>query len=75
MKVEEGESIIEAAVRELEEEAGIIAVKPIKQGVIKYHMLNTNKKLELHIFTAKIYKGEIMERFVDFNVSYFNILL
>lgn len=59
-RVEENESIEEAAARELEEEAGIVATDPIKHGVL---MLTgeTDHDIELHIFRATKFVGDPTE--------------
>ena len=63
-QVETGESVSKAAVRELHEEAGIIATDIMKRGVIDYHMMDTDNKVQIHIFKATQYDGEVKERYV-----------
>lgn len=56
-KVEEGETIEQAAKRELLEESGI-SVKNLKEkGVVEFEYLDTGKSMEVHIFKAYEYYG------------------
>ncbi len=64
-KVEEGETVEEAARREILEEAGIIPVEMKKRGVIEFVMqedgnpFEGNPNVELHIFSAHEFEGEL----------------
>ncbi len=49
-KVEEGETIVQAALRELEEEVGIRDGNLTKAGIIEFSFLNDDKILQVHIF-------------------------
>ena len=60
-KVDPGESIIEAAQRELEEECGIRAKEPVKTGVITFTYKDSNSTMEVHIYSDHLYSGEITE--------------
>lgn len=60
-KVEEGETIIEAAIRELEEESGLLARNLEEKGVVVFHYLDSGKVLEVHIFDVLDYRGEPIE--------------
>ena len=60
-KLHEGETIEQAARRELEEEAGIKAKKISKRGVILFEFENNPEKLEVHIFSIDIFTGEPIE--------------
>ena len=60
-KVEEGETIEEAALREVREEAGI-AVKEIeKYGIIDFETKDKPEILEVHIFKGNDITGEPVE--------------
>jgi 8-oxo-dGTP diphosphatase/2-hydroxy-dATP diphosphatase len=56
-KVEEGESIEEAAKREVLEEAGINVKDLNKKGVVNFEYLDTGKLMEVHIFKSCNYSG------------------
>ncbi len=71
-KVEEGETIIEAAIREMEEESGLKAEELEEKGIILFHFLDTGKLLEVHIFDVLKYSGEITET-EEMSPKWFNI--
>ncbi len=56
-KVEEGESIEEAARRELREEVGVAPLDMQKRGIIEFEFENDPKKLEVHIFRIAQFEG------------------
>ena len=56
-KVEEGETIEEAAMRELAEEVGIEAGELEKIGVNQFEWQNNENLFEVHIFKSKNFKG------------------
>jgi len=60
-KVEKGESIVEAAIREMEEESGLKAEELEEKGVVDFQYLDTGKLLEVHIFDVLKYRGEPIE--------------
>jgi len=60
-KVEDGETIEEAAIRELREEVGLIAKKIGKQGIIEFEFENDPKVLQVHIFHVTDFEGEPVE--------------
>ena len=60
-KVESGENIEEAALRELREEAGLTALDMTKRGVIDFAFENDPKTLEVHIFSATKFQGKPLE--------------
>lgn len=60
-KVEEGETITEAAIREMKEESGLEAEELDERGVVTFHFLDTGKVLEVHIFSVLKYSGEAIE--------------
>lgn len=57
-KVEEGESIEEAAKREVKEEAGIDILNFEKIGIIEFLFENDPEMMEVHLFKAKDFIGE-----------------
>jgi 8-oxo-dGTP diphosphatase/2-hydroxy-dATP diphosphatase len=60
-KINAGETIEQAAKRELKEEAGLSVEKIDKRGVILFEFENNPEKLEVHIFSAHIFSGEPKE--------------
>lgn len=60
-KVEEGETIEEAAKRELQEESGIIADRIKKMGVLDFEFESDPKILEVHIFLVTSFTEEPVE--------------
>jgi 8-oxo-dGTP diphosphatase/2-hydroxy-dATP diphosphatase len=61
-KVLEGETIEEAAKRELREEVGILAKKLEKRGILRFTFDNLpNELLEVHVFHVLDFEGEPLE--------------
>ena len=60
-KVNEGESIEKAAVRELKEEVGIETFQIEKIGINEFEWQNGSETLEVHIFKSKDFRGEPSE--------------
>ncbi len=65
-KVEEGETIEEAAVRELKEECGISPLDMEKRGVIIFKFtednpFDGNPDMEVHIYSVTEFEGELIE--------------
>lgn len=60
-KVQEGETILEAALREVKEEAGIIPKDLNKRGEITFTFDTEDDELEVHIFSANVFEGELVE--------------
>ncbi len=62
-KVHEGETIEQAAIREMQEEAGVTATKIENRGVIIFEYSDNPElaPLEVHIFVAREYSGEPAE--------------
>lgn len=60
-KIEKGETIEEAARRELQEEADIHASTMEKHGVILFEFEGNPELLEIHIFKAQNFSGEVSE--------------
>ncbi|KAK9727364.1 hypothetical protein K7432_001897 [Basidiobolus ranarum] len=60
-KVELGETIEQGALRELEEEAGITATGLYKAGLMWFKFAGDPVILEVHVFCAHSYEGDIIE--------------
>ena len=60
-KVQEGEIIKEAALRELKEEAGIIANGIERRGIIDFEFRGNSEILEVHIFKGNRISGKLKE--------------
>ena len=56
-KVDEGESIEEAAVREVKEEVGLEVTQMEKVGIIEFSFESDPKVLEVHIFKVQEFNG------------------
>lgn len=61
-KVESGETIEQAAARELKEEANIRALHLEKQGLMEFEFQNDPTILEVHLFKATEFEGDVTER-------------
>jgi 8-oxo-dGTP diphosphatase/2-hydroxy-dATP diphosphatase len=57
-KVESHESVEEAALRELREEAGIEAHELAQHGILTFTFDSNDDELEVHIFMARDYTGK-----------------
>jgi 8-oxo-dGTP diphosphatase/2-hydroxy-dATP diphosphatase len=71
-KIMEGESLKDAALRELEEEAGVVPVDMEEVGVIDFEFENDPKILEVHIFRITDFRGEPRES-EEMTVQWFDI--
>jgi mutator protein MutT len=60
-KVEEGETLEEAAVRELKEEVGLSTTLLDKMGVLEFSFESEPKVLEVHIYRVDDFAGEPLE--------------
>lgn len=60
-KVEEGESIEEAAARELFEECGIRALNLVPRAVQTFRFEGSDVPLEVHVFSLTAWEGEPQE--------------
>eukprot|EP00035_Acanthoeca_spectabilis_P031661 m.15192 g.15192 ORF g.15192 m.15192 type:complete len:178 (-) comp4887_c0_seq1:67-600(-) len=60
-KVEIGETIAEAAVREMQEESGLTVENASLRGILTFHMRGDGNQLEVHVFHASEYHGELVE--------------
>ncbi|KAL5018992.1 hypothetical protein ScPMuIL_004714 [Solemya velum] len=56
-KVEKGETIVEAAKRELEEECGLVSDELKRIGLLNFEFVEDPVLLEVHVFTTSLYKG------------------
>ena len=60
-KVHDGETIEEAAVREMEEEGGIVPISMVKAGLLTFAFQSQPLKLEVHIFKVTSFSGAVTE--------------
>lgn len=60
-KVEEGETIEAAAKREVEEEVGLRVLEMAEVGTLDFSFAESDKELEVHVFTVTDYTGEPRE--------------
>ncbi|KAI1285305.1 putative 7,8-dihydro-8-oxoguanine triphosphatase [Halotydeus destructor] len=60
-KVEPGETIDEAAKRELYEESGLVCHSLVKRGISSFELRDRNLVMEVHIYGASEYEGEPVE--------------
>ncbi len=71
-KLEAGETIEQAALREVREEVGLELLDLKELGVIEFDFESEPKILEVHIFKATSYKGEPIET-EEMRPEWFNI--
>ncbi len=60
-KLEPGETIDEAAMREIREEVGVMPVDILRVGVLDFSWQGKPEVLEVHVFKAVDFEGEPME--------------
>jgi len=60
-KVQDGESVNEAMVRELREESGLNAKAFKKRAVLDFVFKGTDKEVEMHVFEVTDYDGDLVE--------------
>jgi len=60
-KIQDGESVEDAMVRELEEESGLTARVFKKRAVLDFIFEGTDKKVEMHVFEVTEYDGDLVE--------------
>jgi 8-oxo-dGTP diphosphatase/2-hydroxy-dATP diphosphatase len=60
-KLEEGETIEEALIREMEEEASVTPLAYEKVGILNFVFQSEEKELEVHIFSVTAHEGEPVE--------------
>jgi len=57
-KVEKGEEIIDAAIRETKEEIGVEIINPEKIGIMRFHFpYKQDWDMEVHVFLVKEWRG------------------
>lgn len=57
-KPEEDETLEEAAIREIQEESGVIAKSLLKRGVMEFRWTDKDDIAETHIYEIEDYEGE-----------------
>jgi 8-oxo-dGTP pyrophosphatase MutT (NUDIX family) len=60
-KVKPGEDVGEAMVRETREESGLVPLRYEKQGILKIRNDEKSEPLEIHVFRALEYQGDVRE--------------
>src|SRR3989344_8079112 len=60
-KIQDGETIEEAARREMEEESGIVAINLEKAGILTFEFKDDPTLLEVHLFKIHDFEGEPIE--------------
>ncbi|MCK4797659.1 MAG: 8-oxo-dGTP diphosphatase [Spirochaetes bacterium] len=60
-KVEDGEEIETAAIRELEEETSLLAQEIERVGILDFEFNDDTEDLEIHVFRVHDYEGEPVE--------------
>lgn len=60
-KVEDGESLEEAAVREMKEEVGLVPTEMNKVGILNFSFKSEDPDLQVHIYKVDAFKGEPVE--------------
>lgn len=71
-KLHEGESLEEAAHREMLEESGIIVKQMVKKGILYFEFIHEKESLEVHVFQIEKYEGEPVES-EEMKPQWFNI--
>jgi len=60
-KVEEGETIEQGAIRELNEESGVVVDRLDEVGVLMFEFKGDRQLLEVHVFLTDTFSGTIVE--------------
>ena len=60
-KINDGETVEQAMVRELQEESGLLATEFEKRGIISFDDQNNGDIIEMHIFRINRFTGEAVE--------------
>lgn len=71
-KLHQGESVEQAAMREMQEEAGIVPNELSKVGIIDFELENDPEILEVHIFKGRGFVGEPQES-EEMKPQWFNV--
>ena len=59
-RLENGETPVEGAVREVQEEVGVTPAKPVKRGELKFQFVD-GYSIHVHVFTAEDCTGAVRE--------------
>jgi 8-oxo-dGTP diphosphatase len=59
-RLEPGESPVQAAVREVEEEVGVVPLRPQDRGVLRFQFVD-GYSLRVHVFVATAWRGQPRE--------------
>jgi len=60
-KVKPNETLVEATVRETNEEAGIVPLDLLKLGILEFTFPDKSDILEVHVFKSSTYEGSVGE--------------
>lgn len=60
-KVQDSETVEQAAFRELEEEAGIVPKRLLRRGQLTFLFEEDSDELEVHLFSANNFSGAVVE--------------
>lgn len=60
-KIEAGETVEEAARREVKEEAGLLLEECRKRGVLVFEFEDGSEEMEVHVFSSESFEGEPQE--------------
>jgi len=60
-KVEEGETIEQGAIRELNEESGVVVERLDEVGVLMFEFKGDRQLLEVHVFVTHTFSGTVVE--------------
>lgn len=70
--IEEGESLIESAQREFQEETGLTLINPIFRGTFTWLKASASAGIS-HIFVAKDYTGELLDESNEGKLAWYDI--
>lgn len=60
MKVEPGETVYTAALREMKEESGLSVLDATLRGILSFDMRGDGNHLEVHVFSGTQHTGDIV---------------
>jgi 8-oxo-dGTP pyrophosphatase MutT (NUDIX family) len=60
-KVDKGETVDDAMVRELCEESGLTATKYRERAVLEFFFKGTDKEVEMHVYEVTEHEGDLIE--------------